>query len=71
MTVWPPFLYVPPINLHEKRDTKLIKVKLPNGPNFQMPTFSQGNKKEYLVHIIVVKCLLEQKGTIQDVGKAF
>jgi hypothetical protein len=36
-----------------------------------MSAFGQGNNEEYLVHIIAVKHLLEQKGTIQDVGKAF
>jgi hypothetical protein len=36
-----------------------------------MFTFVQGNNKEYLVHVITVKRLLEQKGTIQDVRKAF
>jgi hypothetical protein len=36
-----------------------------------MPNFGQGNNKEYLVHVIAVKHLLEQKGTIQDIGKVF
>jgi hypothetical protein len=36
-----------------------------------MSAFGQGNNEEYLVHIIAIKCLLEQKGTIQDLRKAF
>jgi len=36
-----------------------------------MSAFGQGNNEEYLVHIITIKHLLEQKGTIQDVRKAF
>jgi hypothetical protein len=71
LTVQPPLSYVPPINLHEKRDTAQIKVKLPNGTNFQMSPFGQGNTEDYLVHVIAIKRLLEQKGTTQDVGKAF
>jgi hypothetical protein len=39
LTVQPPILYIPPINLHEKRDAKQIKVKFPNGTNFQMSAF--------------------------------
>ncbi len=71
LTVQPPILYIPPIDLHEKSDTKQIKVNLPNGTNFQMSAFGQGNNEEYLVHVIAVKHLLEQKGTVQDIGKAF
>jgi hypothetical protein len=71
LTVQPPIPYVPPINLHDKRDTEQIQVKLLDGTNFQMSAFGQGNNEEYLVHVITVKCLLEQKGAVQDVGKAF
>jgi hypothetical protein len=71
LTIRPPILYVPHIDLHDKGDTKQIRVKLPDGTNFQMSAFDQGNNKEYLVHIIAVNCLLEQKGTVQDVEKAF
>ena len=71
MTIWPPILYIPLINLHKKRDTKKFKVKLPDGTNFQMSTFGQGKNEEYLIRVIAIKHLLEQKGTVQDVGKAF
>jgi hypothetical protein len=36
-----------------------------------MSAFGQGSNEEYLVHVIAVKRLLEQKGTIQDVKKTF
>ncbi len=71
LIIWPSFPYVPPINLHEKRDTEQIKVKLPKRTNFQMSVFGQGNNEEYLVHVIAIKHLLEQKGTLQDIEKAF
>ncbi len=71
LTIQPPILYVPSIDLHEKRDTKQIKVKLPDGANFQMSAFGQGDNKEYLVHIIAIKRLLEQKGIVKDDGKVF
>ena len=53
------------------RDTHQIMVKLPDRTNFQMSAFNQGNNEEYLVHIIIVKHLLEQKGTLHVIGKAF
>jgi hypothetical protein len=50
---------------------KQIKVKLPNGPKFQMPTYGTGNNEENLVHIIAVLRLVEQKGTAAEVKEAF
>ena len=61
-SVRPPIPYVPPSDLHEKQETEQIKVELPNGTKFQMPTYGSGNNEEYLVHIIVVLQLVEQKG---------
>ncbi len=52
--VRPPIPYVPQTDLQEKRETKQIKVEFPNGTKFQMPTYSSGNKKEYLVYVIAV-----------------
>jgi hypothetical protein len=40
------------------------------GLTYRCPPLAKGTMKRYLVHIIV-KHLLEQKGTFQDVGKAF
>jgi hypothetical protein len=70
-TIRPPIPCIPSIDLQEKRDTKQIKVKLSDGTIFQMSAFGQRNNEEYLVHVIVIKHLLEQKETVQDVGKAF
>jgi hypothetical protein len=36
-----------------------------------MPTFDSGNNKEYLVHVIAVLCLAEQRGTAAKVQEAF
>ncbi len=69
--VRPPILYVPPTDLHEKQETKLIKVKLPNGTKFQMPTYGSGNNKEYLIHVIAILRLVKQKGTAAKVKEAF
>jgi hypothetical protein len=38
---------------------------------FQMPTYNSGNNKEYLMHIIAVLRLVEQKGTAAEVKEAF
>ncbi len=69
--VGPPIPYVPPTDLHEKQETEQVKVKLPNGTKFQMPTYGSGNSKKYLVHIIAVLQLVEQKGTAAEVKEAF
>ncbi len=47
-----------------------MKVKLTDGTNYQMSVFGKENNKEYLVQVIAVKRLLEQKQTIQDIRKA-
>jgi hypothetical protein len=52
--VRPPILYVPPTDLHEKRETEQIKVELPDGTKFQMPNYGSENNEEYLVHVIAI-----------------
>jgi hypothetical protein len=66
-----PIPYVPPTDLLKKRKMEQIKVKLPDGTKFQMPTYGSGNNKEYLVHVIAVLGLVEQKGTAAEVKEAF
>jgi hypothetical protein len=66
-----PIPYVPPTNLHKKRETEQIKVELPDGTKFQMPTYSSGNNEEYLAHTIAVLWLIEQKGIAAEVKEAF
>ncbi len=65
--VRPPIPYVPPTDLLEKQETKQIKVELPDGTKFQMPTYGSGNNEEYLVHVIAILHLVEQKGTAAKV----
>jgi hypothetical protein len=62
LLVRPPIPYVLPTNLHEKQETEQIKVELPDGMKFQMPTHGSGNNEEYLVHVIAVLRLIEQNG---------
>jgi hypothetical protein len=69
--VRPPIPYVPPTDLLKKWETKQIKVELPDGTKFQMPTYGSGNNKEYLVHVIAVLHLVKQKGTAAEVKEAF
>ncbi len=71
MSIRPTIPYVPPTDIHEKQDTKKIKVKLPDRTNFQMFTFGNGNNEEYLVHVIAVKHLIKHKRTDQYVKMAF
>jgi hypothetical protein len=66
-----PIPYVPLSDLHEKRETKQIMVELSDGTKFQMPTYGTSNNEEYLVHIITILCLVEQKGTAAKVKEAF
>ncbi len=54
MPIRPPIPDVPPTDLHKKRETEQIKVELPNGTKFQMPTYGSGNNKKYLVHVIAI-----------------
>ncbi len=68
--VRPPIRYVPPTDLLEKWETEQIKVELPNGTKFQMPTYGSGNNKEHVVHIIAVVQLVKQKGTAAKVKEA-
>jgi hypothetical protein len=44
---------------------------MPDGTNFQMATFAYRNNEEYLVHVIAILRIVEQKGMELDVKKAF
>jgi hypothetical protein len=69
--VKPPIPYVPPTDLLKKWETEQIKVELPNGTWFQMPTYGSGNNKEYLIHVTAVLRLVKQKETAAEVKEAF
>jgi hypothetical protein len=45
-----------------KEDPQVFKIKLPNVFCLSMPIYSPGNNKEYLVHIVAVLQVIEQKG---------
>ncbi len=40
----------------------MLKVKLPNESHISVPIFSHGNNKEYIVHIVAVLRIMDQKG---------
>ncbi len=46
-------------------------MELLDGTKFQMPSYGSGNNEEYLVHVIAVLQLVEQKGTAAEVKEAF
>ena len=68
---WPPMLYIQPVDPNEKQEKTKIKVKLPDGTNYQMAPFQAGSNEDYVTHIIVMKQLLEQKEIEDDVETAF
>jgi hypothetical protein len=45
-----------------KEECQIFKIKLPNASHLSMPIYSHGNNKEYLVHIVAVLQVIEQKG---------
>jgi hypothetical protein len=45
-----------------KEEPQVFKIKLPDASHLSMPIYSCGNNKEYLVHIIAVLQVIEQKG---------
>jgi hypothetical protein len=59
----PPIPYVPPTDLVTTKESfDNLKIKLPNGTIFNMSIFFQGNTEEYLVHVVAVLNLINQKG---------
>jgi hypothetical protein len=46
-------------------------MELPDGTKFQMPIYGSGINEGYLVHVIAVLRLVEQKGTAAEVKEAF
>jgi hypothetical protein len=59
----PPILYVPVLDvIMPKEEPQLYKVKLPNASQLSIPIYSRGNNEEYLVHVVTVLCIIEQKG---------
>ncbi len=59
----PPIPHVPVVDVVTlKEEPQIFKIKLPNVSHLSMPIYSHGNNKEYLVHIVAVLQVIEQKG---------
>ncbi len=59
----PPILYVPVVDIvTPKEDAQVFKIKPFNASHLNMPIYSRGNNEEYLVHIVAVLQVIEQKG---------
>jgi hypothetical protein len=62
LTHRPLILYVPVIGtVTPKEEPQTFKIKLPDASHLSMPINSHGNNKEYLVHIVAVLRVIEQK----------
>jgi hypothetical protein len=60
---WPPIPYVPVVDVvTPKEEPQLYKAKLPNASHLSIPIYSWGNNEEYLVHVVAVLHITEQKG---------
>jgi hypothetical protein len=58
----PPIPYVPVVDIvMPKEEPQHYKVKLPDASHLSMPIYSPGNNKEYLVHIVAVLSIIDQK----------
>jgi hypothetical protein len=58
----PPIPYVPLVDIiTHKKETQVFKIKLPDASHLSMPIYSYGNNEEYLVHIVAVLRVIEQK----------
>jgi hypothetical protein len=63
LSQWLPIPYIPVVDVvTPKEDPAMLKVKLPNDSHISVPIFSHGNNKEYIVHIVAVLRIIEQKG---------
>jgi hypothetical protein len=59
----PPIPYVPVVDVvMPKEEPQLYKVKLPDASQLSIPIYSRGNNEEYLVHVVTVLPIIEQKG---------
>ncbi len=45
-----------------KEEPQVLKVKFPDATHISVPIYSRGNNEEYLVHIVAVLQIIEQKG---------
>jgi hypothetical protein len=71
ITTRPSTPYVAPVDPYEKQEKTKIKIKLPDGTNYQMVPFHAGSNKDYVNHIITMIRLVEQKDLKNSVEKVF
>jgi hypothetical protein len=58
-----PIPYVPVIDIvMPKEEPQIFKIKLPDASHLSMPIYSRGNNEKYLMHIVAVLCVINQKG---------
>jgi hypothetical protein len=59
----PPIPYVPVIDIvTPKEEPQIFMINLPDASHLSMPIYSHGNNEEYLVHIVAVLRVIDQKG---------
>jgi hypothetical protein len=59
----PSIPYVPVIDIvTPKEEPQVFKIKLPDASHLSMPIYSRKNNEEYLVHIVAVLRVIQQKG---------
>jgi hypothetical protein len=59
----PPIPYIHVVDIvTPKEELQVFKIKLPDASHLSMPINSRGNNEEYLVHILAVLWVIEQKG---------
>ncbi len=60
---WLPIPYIPVVDIvTPKEDPQVFKIKLPNVSHLSMPIYSRGNNEEYLMYMVAVLQVIEQKG---------
>ncbi len=63
LTTWPPIPYVAETDiLTSKEEPQVLKVRLPDDSQLNMPIYFRGNTKEYLTQIVAVLHIIKQKG---------
>ena len=67
----PPIPYMAPVDPYEKQEKTKIKVRLPDGTNYQMVPFRTGSNEDYVNHIIAMIQLIQQKELESSVEKIF
>jgi hypothetical protein len=57
-----PIPYVPVVDIiTPKEEPQIFKIKLPDASHLSIPIYSCGNNSEYLVHIVAVLRVIDQK----------